>query len=342
MRSALYYPHTHIRSENLLKTSLLMWDQLEFIVPSVGYKPHYHNKPLFERALEIFGVPRCPSEQDKHNAHDFIEDLATAPSLPEPFFYRHTDPEPFAIYPEKFMPETWQVLLDLKLAGMPLQNDNFPLTATAGLSVMSILADCCAGTTRARITDRGLAYASITNLTVDRSAAPAVDLYERVIPLTLEVVDATSLPLEQLIRFRERENKSGGHGLRELRHQYLDCIESHVRALQNVKSRSDREELDRVFQAKMGTDFRQLCEELCGAKTNAILSKELITSVLVAAASAWAVIHGLPLEIPAAFTGIGGPLTVGGLLLTKNKYSNSRKTIMQKHPMAYLYELEHS
>ena len=232
------------------------------------------------------------------------------------------------------------MLVDLKLAGMPLQNDNFPLAATAGLSVMSILADCCAGTTRARITDRGLAYASITNLPVDRSAVPAVDLYERVIPLTLEVIDVTSIPLEQLIRFRERENKSGGHALRELRHGYLDCIGSHVQALQNVKSRNDREELDRVFQADMGDDFRQLCEELRGARTEAILSKELVTSVLVAAGSAWAAIYGLPLEIPAAFTGIGGPLTVGGLLLTKHKYSKSRKTIMQRHPMAYLYELE--
>ena len=33
MRSVLCYPHTKIRSEKLLKTSLLLWDKVSFIAP---------------------------------------------------------------------------------------------------------------------------------------------------------------------------------------------------------------------------------------------------------------------------------------------------------------------
>lgn len=340
MRSALYYPHTQIQSERLLKTSLVMWDQLEFIVPEPDYKPRYTN-PLFDRAIELFGVQRYPSQQDKRQAHEVIEELATRP-LPEAFFYRGVHHENYEIYPQKFMPETWQVLKDLQLAGQPLQNADYPLTETAGLSVMSILADCCAGTTRARITDRGLAYATITNLTVDRSTSASADQYERVVPLTLRIIDATTIPLGRLIAFREREDKVGGHSLRDLRHRYLDTLEQHVKTIEGVKTRKDREEVDRVFETKMKDDLRSLNEELRGAKTDAVFSKELITSVVVAGASAWGAMHGLPFEIPAAFTALGAPVTFGGLLTTRNKYSTSRKAIMQKHPMAYLYELERS
>ena len=235
------------------------------------------------------------------------------------------------------------MLRDLKLAGNPLYNANYPLTETAGLSVMSILADCCAGTTRAQITDRGLAYATITNLLVEQPRGGAtVDHYERVVPLTLGLIDASSIPLEHLINFRERENKAGGHALRDLRHRYLDAIEAHVQSLQKVETREDWQELDRVFEVKMKDDLRDLNEELRRTKAEAILSKEFVTSIVVAGATAWGAMHGLPLEIPAAFTALGAPVTVGGLLSTKNKYSVSCKSIMQKHPMAYLYELEHA
>jgi hypothetical protein len=84
MRSALYYPHTKLESQSLLKTSLLMWDHLEFIVPYPEYNTSYRNKDI-ERAIELFGVQRCPSKTDKSKAHDIIEDFATRP-LPTPFF----------------------------------------------------------------------------------------------------------------------------------------------------------------------------------------------------------------------------------------------------------------
>jgi hypothetical protein len=47
-------------------------------------------------------------------------------------------------------------------------------------------------------------------------------------------------------------------------------------------------------------------------------------------------------DFPAAVTSIAnGTMLVGGILSQGLDYATSRKTLMQKHPMAYMYELEH-
>lgn len=54
MRSALYYPHTKIRHEGLLKTSLLLWDEIHVIVPWDGYR--IDRSPALEtEAFELIG-----------------------------------------------------------------------------------------------------------------------------------------------------------------------------------------------------------------------------------------------------------------------------------------------
>ena len=45
MRSALYYPHTKIRSEELLKSSLLLWDKVSSIVPWQHFDEKYPDPP---------------------------------------------------------------------------------------------------------------------------------------------------------------------------------------------------------------------------------------------------------------------------------------------------------
>ena len=57
MRSALYYPHTAPNSEDIVKTALLLWDRLEFIVPWEHFRPHYKNRQI-ARAMELIGAPR--------------------------------------------------------------------------------------------------------------------------------------------------------------------------------------------------------------------------------------------------------------------------------------------
>jgi hypothetical protein len=116
MRSALYYPHTEIRSKNLLKTSLLLWDRLEFIVPFDGYRPRYDDREVSE-AIELFGVQRTPTVQEKREVHTEIEDLVTR-QLPQVFYYEeggrfsYSD---YEIYPQKLLPETWKMLQQQRL-----------------------------------------------------------------------------------------------------------------------------------------------------------------------------------------------------------------------------------
>lgn len=338
MRSALYYPHTEIKSENLLKTALLLWDRLEFIVPWHNYKPTYADAK-FSEAIELIGSNRYPSDSEKRQAHEIIEDFATR-KLPEPFYYRTTSRshEDYEVYPQKLAYETWQMLEQLQLAGDPLANSDYPLSQAAGLSIMSLLADCCAGETRSRITDRQLAYATVTNLLVSEKPAHEGD-HDVVVPLTLELVNVSELTLSQLINFRKNEGKSGGHDLRDLRHRYLSRIEAHILAIRTAKRASDRRELQRQFQDDMRDDLAALKAELRVARQDAWLSKDVMVTAIATAAVATGWASGLPFEVPAALTLAGAPITIGGTISTRNKFATSRRSIMQKHPMAYLYEI---
>jgi hypothetical protein len=127
MRTALYFPHTEVRSRHLLKSSLPLWDKLEFIAPSPDYVP-YENAAV-ARAVELVGVQRYPSKSEKQEAHDLVEDLATR-TLPDVFYYRpDVTHGSYEIYPQKFLETTWKILEDLQLAGAPLPNADYPLTS---------------------------------------------------------------------------------------------------------------------------------------------------------------------------------------------------------------------
>jgi hypothetical protein len=58
MRSALYYPHTEINSEEVMKTALLLWDELHAIAPWDGYRRGIEarcwGKPLRSSGLRTF------------------------------------------------------------------------------------------------------------------------------------------------------------------------------------------------------------------------------------------------------------------------------------------------
>jgi hypothetical protein len=162
MRSALYYPHTTIENEGLVKTALLLWDRLEFIVPWQGFQPRYRDRQM-ARAMELVGAPRCPDDNEKREAHTRIEELISDRLPPKFFLDRRRRPDDsYEVYPQKFLPDTWSLLQKARLSGRLLPNSDYPMSEFGGLMVMSILADSCAGTTRARVTDRGDAYATIS------------------------------------------------------------------------------------------------------------------------------------------------------------------------------------
>src|SRR5215203_4398440 len=175
MRSALYYPHTTVNSESILKTALLLWDYLEFIVPFNGFHPHYRNNHI-AKAMELIGLPHPPNQEEKKEAHTRIKELLEG-RLPPQLYYRQrrNSHDRYEIYPEKFLPDTWDLLRKARLSGKLLQNSDYPMTEPGGLMIMSILADSCAGTTRSRVTDRSDAYATLSGFLGNNPTAPLVD-----------------------------------------------------------------------------------------------------------------------------------------------------------------------
>jgi hypothetical protein len=336
MRTALYFPHTEVRSKNTVHSSLLLWDNLEFIVPFRNYRPNYDDREMAE-AMDIIGLKRVPSEQEKTILHSLVDDLLKS-GVPETFRYSPKSgkcEQKYEVWSQKLAQETWNLLVEHDLTSHHLSNCDYPMSQAAGLSLMAILADVLAGETRARVTDRSLAYATIAN-------APSVtsDVVDpvRVVPLTFNGIAVDRIPFDRLIDFRVREAKDSGY--RTLRHNYLEAIEKHLKAIAAVAPNSpDRRELDRTFQSDMEDDLADLKRELGFSKREAWLSKEVI-GLFLATGGLMAAGVGIPeIPMPEVVTGSGAMAFVGGLLGTQNKYAKSRYDTLRKHPMAYLYEL---
>lgn len=208
---------------------------------------------------------------------------------------------------------------------------------------MSILADCCAGSTRLRVTDKGEAYAAVTGLLRDRGneCLDSGDvLQEKLVPLTLNVVDASKIGIDKLIAFRTREVMQGGHDYRALRHRYVDRMGACLAELgQPDLIQSDRNEIERQFEIDMKDDLAILRDELRYSTGDVLFLKEMIAAYLTTIGALGAAAIAVPLVIPGIVTLAGAPVAIGGLVSLRNKYLASRQAIMHKHPMAYLYDL---
>jgi len=213
VRTALYFPHTEVRDEKLLRTALLTWDKLEYIAPHKGYKPRYQNAD-FEDAMSLIGHPRCPTDDDKAEVHDLVADLIKD-GVPEIFQYTPAggrQGDDYEMWPGKLAPTTWGLLAEKGMIGHRLSNYDYPASQTAGLSLMSLLADVMAGTTKTRVTDRSEAYAAIANATRPLKAVTE-DSSEMVVPLTFKAINLDRVPTRTLIKYREKELGSDGHSV---------------------------------------------------------------------------------------------------------------------------------
>lgn len=342
-RAALYYPHTHIANEQLLKRSLLLWDEIQVIVPWKGFTPSYE-EPLFAEAFELFGTTHYPSDDEKKEAHSLLEDMATR-QLPEVFHHQVVDSDwdEYELYPQKLLPETWRMLRDAGIASpTAASSGDVVMSQPAGLTLMSVLADCCAGSLVSRVTDRTEAYdrirACLAGSSIESSDI-ANPQQEALISMTLPIIDAGNISLKQLIDFRRREAKSAGHAMRELRHNYLDRINKHAQVLLTLTRARDIAEADRQFRQESDDDLAHLRQELRLEAGQLLGSKEMMTS-FAAAAALVANFVGI-IEPVKELAGFVGPVVLGGgLMAVGSKFFNARKAVLKRHPMAYLYELK--
>jgi hypothetical protein len=293
--------------------------------------------------VEIIGRNHVPNDEEKRRAHEDIEDLVTRPLLPRPFFYQvDQNAEVYEVYPQKFLPDTWDMLMQSGLAGNLLPNADYPLAPVTGLSIMSILSDACAGMTRVRVTDRGGAYAGIAGMlgSDDDKVSDVKEGESRdvIVAVTLKLLNLDNVSLSALIDLRKRELKETGHDLRDLRHRYVERIEKHLGEISaSDLSTSDIDTLDRQFETDMADDLAQLKGELRSEFGQALWSKDVVVS-LIAGAGALALAFGAPLPIAGVLTAGGAPATVGGVFASRGKFLKARAELLRKHPMAYLYE----
>ena len=101
-----------------------------------------------------------------------------------------------------------------------------------------------------------------------------------VIPITLDLIDASSVPLQSLVALRKRErSERRGEDYSKLRHNYADMVQNQVAMLGAACDQFERDELTRQFRARMKTDLNHLRNELGGNKIDLVLKPVVVATL---------------------------------------------------------------
>jgi hypothetical protein len=362
MFSAVYYPHTAIRDENFLKHGLLYWDEIEFVSPFHGYDvpPRYPETVI--RNLAKFTKPRVPTKEEKKRAHDQIMHLLEG-DLPAWLVIGEDAPSEdmrgYAMFSHKLLYETWQELEKRKLVRKERGHggDDYVSHSYLGLTMMAILARCCAGTQKHTITDQNDSYFTLLKhlqflsgeteagrTAVDRGSQETYKRWldtlgvaksqtedkarETLVSITLDVIDAKSLSVGDLLKLRNDKTKFAA----ELRQNYAAALEKHLAPLSDPAiTATDTKALLEDFRRAMQQDLARLHDELKLNALKTLLSKEVAVAVTVP------VIGSTALIASGVGSVLGGAIGIGALGKVAIDYRSSRNAVFQKHPMAFLY-----
>ena len=359
--NAIYYPHTAVREEKFLKHSLLYWDEIEYIspFPNFNHLPRYPGADL--KALAAFVKPRVPTEKEKKKAHGEIMKLIEG-DLPawlkvDRGVVDAAEHEAYFMFRDKLLPETWKELEKRGIVHFKKHGhlDDYVSHTYLGLTLMAILARCCAGSLKHTITDQSDAYASFLKhleflsgsdgtspldpasratferwLGVLRTKDPQTKDAERrsLVSITLDVIDAGALSVKTLIRMRTDKTAFAA----DLRNNYAKAIEEYVEKLSAPNlDETDAGSLREEFRKVMKRDRDKLYEELAPVAKKTLLSKEVaiaITAPLVGAAV---------LQSSGIGTLTGGAFAVRALGELYTTYQSNRDAVFARHPMAFVY-----
>jgi hypothetical protein len=342
---ALYYPHTEIRSEVMLKNALLLWDSVETIVPQ-SYRRGLTKQrtALLQEAHELIVQPRRPSSDEGQVAHEALKKLletgqlnAMLSSVPKQLAVgRHL------IHPDKFLHTTWRMLESQGYATWEAAHEDYGVPPALGLIMMSLLADTCAGTTLQRVTDRTDAYTWLNEahaLALGARPVHGLDVsqvapgHDRLICLSLEAIDARHVPLKRLVELRKKELKSGGTFYSDMRRNYLSALNAHVeRVVSEVRTASDLRELDRQFKNELKSDIQELKRELGMATAKALFSKEVGISAIALAGSLVSPVFGI--TTLSTTIGSAGVIPLIGAAVGLR---GARREAVKKHASSWLY-----
>ena len=331
MYTALYYPHITIRNGDLIKTALLLWDNVEYIVPDKYVRARSHDRNIQE-AFELITKPHLPTLSEKRRAHELIVQMVNS-GLPDWFLFSPNNEHLiYEIYPQKFLPETWEIVCETVKIKSP-RNDTYKtnqLNKFFGISMMSILADCCAGTQKRTITDEIDSYSYLTRYITSAHGGSYGNIseeLERLVTISLKIIDVETFELKRLIDLRKREEVNNDDFLRKLRHNYLEAVDRYVNRISfEARSEEDINEIERIFEQELSDDLKGLRERL------KIDAKIAILKVLAAVTT-----------VLRPFMTVGSSILtsdligVGSLYEAKINYSKSRRKSLEDHAMSWLY-----
>jgi hypothetical protein len=146
-----------------------------------------------------------------------------------------------------------------------------------------------------KITDRTEAYAWIAELyarTIGSQYVQRLDVsqvapaFDRLVAVSIEVLDARDIPLKKLVAFRKREARHGGTDYSAMRRQYSATLQSYLQRIgKDAKTQSDAKGIEHQFKEDIKEDLADLKTELGLASIKALFSKEVALSALILAGS---------------------------------------------------------
>jgi hypothetical protein len=348
MYSALYYPYAEISNESILKTGLLLWDKLEYICPWHGYSQNPRSSNI-GAALELIVKPHLPSPEEKRLIHKEVEKLINS-ELPDWFIFIPENPElRYSIYLEKMLDETWELLLNSNFVVKHTpphdpdeswwRRSEYVMSSSLGLTLMSIIADCCAGSQKRMITDEVDSYSALTRYITQINDGQYLGLkelrisktpfaephYEKLITVSLKALNLDDIDFQQLISLREREVKQKDTLLRELRRNYFTKLDVYIKQLtEEARHEGDCEEILRTFETSAEDDLTDLKRELKLNVKKTLLSKEVLGAVV---AQAFSVVEPISTSL----------VSVGLLGKSLTDYRANKRNVLKDHSMSWLY-----
>jgi hypothetical protein len=345
--SAIHYPNSRITDLNTMKRALLLWDRYNLIGPFRGFDPGHTG--VIAEAFSLIGGVLVPEAREQQIAHDgIVAFLETRDRLDPRFFLRRPGqaatsagipPEIYEVYPQKLLGETWWELERAGLTGDLLADADRPMTPWGGLVIMAKLADACAGDVFARVTNRADAYRAIANEIFRPDYRPSPATYDDqagVVPVLLSMIDASNIPIQNLLRFRVEERDP------TLRHRLLAHVSDHISEMRKAQSFNQVRMIQDQFEREMRLDLKHLRDALRLSRIKFAVSATVLTTVTGAFAIASSMTHGA-MQVGTALAALSssglGVKQLADSFGAGLDLRQRQRDIMERHPMAYMHEL---
>jgi hypothetical protein len=320
---ALYYPHSELLDEEMLKTVLLLWDQVDILVPEAPWHTPEKGEGVVRDALLLVANFRSPSLEEQQDAHAKIESFVSniKDGSFNPSWLKQSDPSvsQYEIYKDKFFIGTWDLL---EREGL-VENKDYGLFQdgamheSLGLALMGVLASACAGKSFDLVTDDARTFESSTRELVRQFSGSKekikLDYRSTLVYKALRIIDATDIPLARLVKIRGEDSAF----MARLRENFRNEVQKYQETLtqEGVTSR-DIEQYQRGFQKAIERDYEELQDRL-HLETKIRAGENLMGGLITALTNPGEALGKLVASIPAG--------------------KKERDEILRDHPTAWLY-----